>query len=235
MFFALAPEKAHLSDSNSDLISCFKFIHSHPDLVHRYLKKHLENTSEDYYYLVRGIYNHSRPSAAQAARFIYLNKSSFNGIFRVNQKGEYNVPYGNKEPPAIPSLEELRTASGLLNSASLTDKSFDVALSDELIQAGDFIYMDPPYPPLNGTSYFRHYTASRFSLSDHERVADVARRFKQKGCYVMVSNADLVFVRELFSGWYLYTLPVVRWIAANGTRFKVAELVITNYSVEKTL
>jgi DNA adenine methylase len=216
LYFSLAPEKAHLSDSNSDLISCYEQIRDHPDLVFRCLRNHLSKTSERYYYSIRDAYNRSKPSAAQAARFIYLNKTSFNGIYRVNRDGQYNVPYGHKEPPALPSLEELRAVSRLLSGASLSVESYDVVLASELIMPGDLIYLDPPYPPLNEIAYFTHYTASRFSWNDQEKVAQLAKHLGDRGCFVMVSNANTESIRNLYKDWEMHTLPVVRWIAANG-------------------
>jgi DNA adenine methylase len=233
LFFALAPERAHLSDSNSHLIACFKEVRDKPDLVFRYLRGHLAKTSEAYYYEVRAAYNRSKPSAAQAARFIYLNRTSFNGIFRVNQKGEYNVPYGHKEPPPAPSKEDLRVASDLLRNASLYDQSYDVVLADNPAEPGDLIYLDPPYPPLSATANFTHYTASRFSIGDHEKVAALANELRKHGCFVVISNTDTKPIRALYSGWNIHTLPVTRWIAANGSRHKVAELVITSYPIGK--
>jgi DNA adenine methylase len=230
LFFALAPEHAHLSDSNSDLVTCYKQVRDRPELVIRYLREHLSKTSEKYYYQVRHRYNISKkPSAAQAARFIYLNRTSFNGIFRVNQKGEYNVPYGYKEPPPAPSNEDLRVASTLLKNASLSDNSYEVILADEAIKTGDFVYLDPPYPPLNKSANFTHYTISRFSWKDQENVATLADELRRRGCLVMISNTDIEHIRELYSAWNIYTLPVTRWIAASGSRHKVTELVITSY------
>lgn len=231
LFFALAPQRAHLSDSNSELISCFAAVRDRPDLVFRYLREHLSKTSEEYYYKIRELYNKSGPSITQAARFIYLNRTGFNGIYRVNQKGEYNVPYGHKEPPPAPSRDDLRLASRLLGNASLSDCSFDVALSDGAPRPGDFVYLDPPYPPLNETSNFAHYTASRFSWEDQENVARLANELRSQGCFVMISNSDVKRIHELYPGWHIHTLPVTRWIAANGSRHEVAELVITSYPV----
>jgi DNA adenine methylase len=235
LFFSLAPDRAHLSDSNSALIACFRQVRERPNLVYRYLTEHLAKTSEQYYYQVRTAYNRNRhkPSAAQAARFIYLNRTGFNGIFRVNRNGEYNVPYGHKDPPPAPSKEDLRVASNLLSNASFQDQSYDVVLAENAAKPGDLIYLDPPYPPLSLTSNFTHYTASRFSWRDHERLAALAHELKMRGCLVMISNSDTRHVRALYSDWNLHALPVTRWIAANGSRHKVRELVISSYPVGK--
>jgi len=235
LFFALAPPKAFLSDLNTDLIHCYLQVRDNPELICRYLREHAPRTSERYYYQIRSKYNSCRqrePSAAQAARFIYLNKTSFNGIFRVNRRGEYNVPYGHKEPPALPSAEQLVEASRSLRKVTLRAETFDAALKFNSPQPGDLVYLDPPYPPLSETSYFTHYTSSRFTWQDHRRVAEVANSLADKGAFVMISNADSKSVRGLYEGWYQHRLPVVRWIAANGRRPKAAELVITNYVVE---
>ena len=234
LFFALAPQRAHLSDANSDLIASYTQVREKPNLVFRYLGEHLSKTSEEYYYKVREAYNRCRlsrhrASAAQAARFIYLNRTSFNGIFRVNQKGEYNVPYGRKEPPPAPSREDLQVASNLLRNASLSDKPYEVALAVSAAKPGDLVYLDPPYPPLNDTANFTHYTASRFSWEDQKRVCALATALRSNGCFVMISNTDTESIRELYSRWSMHSLPVTRWVAANGSRRNVTDLVITSY------
>lgn len=232
LFFALAPRAAHLSDSNSDLMACYEQVRDESDLVHKYLRHHVSKTCKEYYYSMRDLYNRSRfrQSAAQAARFIYLNRTSFNGIYRVNLKGEYNVPYGFKEPPPMPTLDDLRVVANLLRNARLSDKSFDEALLGDGPASGDFVYLDPPYPPPNATTAtFAHYTKARFSWGDQERVAEIGNRLAQKGCYVMVSNLDTEAVRKLYRGWNITTFPVVRFISANGQRDEAGELVITSY------
>jgi len=234
LYFCLFPTNAYLSDSNSDLISCFRYVRDYPQRISSYLFEHAERNSEEYYYYIRDIYNRSAQSVAQAARFIYLNKTSFNGIFRVNMNGAYNVPYGQKDSPSLPTLSELVLISNRLKFAELEPHSYEALVNNQSIQSKDFIYLDPPYPPLNGTSNFTHYTAKRFSWEDQERVADVANSLSQKGCFVMVSNSDVPRIRELYKGWNISVLPVVRWIAANGVRHKVNELVITNYLLQES-
>jgi len=231
LYFFLRPSQACLSDSNSALIDCYKHVRDYPDEVFKKLQDYVRLTSEDHYYSIRTLYNKSRSSIAQSARFIYLNKTNFNGIFRVNVKGEYNVPYGHKKSPALPTLDELREISRSLKTAKLESHTFENIVNNKLIQKKDFIYFDPPYPPLTTTSYFNHYTAERFSWKDQEKVANLANSLADKGCYIMISNSDIKQIRNLYSGWNYYALPVVRWIAANGNRIKVNELVILNYEV----
>src|SRR5713226_10143568 len=146
LFFALQPKAAILSDANEHLIKCYELVRDQPELVARYLRFHALKNTKAHYYRVREEYNNSEFSAAQAARFIYLNKTCFNGIFRVNSKGKFNVPYGRKESPAIPDEAKLVRVAAALKSASLHASSFEQALDGAA--RGDFIYLDPPYPPL---------------------------------------------------------------------------------------
>jgi len=232
LFFALQPDQAHLSDSNSALISCFRDVLDRPNLLHRYLRSHLAHTSEDHYYRVRDTYNHTaRTSVAQSARFLYLNRAGFNGIYRVNKEGEYNVPYGHKEPPPAPSRQALREASTALQQATLCDDSYERVLSNSSIRETDFVYLDPPYPPMSLTSKFNHYTASRFTWKDQVEVARYANVLRARGCFVMISNAGIQEIRDLYDDWYIHHLPVTRWVSANGSRHQVVELVITSYQV----
>lgn len=229
MFFYLRPEKAFLSDNNSALVDCYNHVRDYPEKIYEKLKEHTRKNSEKHYYAVRDLYNKSKSSISQSARFIYLNKTNFNGIFRVNTKGEYNVPYGYKKSLALPPFEEFLEISNLLKKAEIKHQSFENIESLSLLQKEDFVYFDPPYPPLTATAYFTHYTAERFLWEDQKRVAELAKKLSARKCHVMISNSDTPQIRNLYQGWNTYQLPVVRWVAANGTRHKVNELVITNY------
>lgn len=198
LFFHLKPRKAILSDNNEDLIGCYRAVKKNPDLISRYLNQHLEKSCEEYYYKMRRKYNNSKPSISKAALFIYLNKTCFNGIWRVNKKEEFNVPYGFKEPPYLPPKEDLRKASLSLSNAKLLHKDYREAVKDA--KKGDFVYFDPPYPPLNGTSYFTHYTKERFTKEDHVKLALLAKKLTKRDCYVLISNADIPFIRSLYDG-----------------------------------
>jgi DNA adenine methylase len=201
LFFALRPKTAILSDANEHLIRCYKFVRDEPSLVGRYLHSHSARDGEAYYYRVREEYNRSEFSAAQAARFIYLNKTCFNGIFRVNSKGKFNVPYGGKESPAIPSGSDLISIATILKNTSLKASSYEKAL--ENASKGDFIYLDPPYPPLNGTAYFTHYTIDRFSVQDQTNLADRVNELDRGRCLFMISNADTPVIRRLYRKYEL--------------------------------
>jgi DNA adenine methylase len=196
-------------------------------LVARYLKQHAAQNSQAHYYAVRTAYNKSEFSAAQAARFIYLNKTCFNGIFRVNRKGQFNVPYGWKEPPAIPDELQLRRTAVTLKGTTLRAASFATVLAD--VSPQDFLYLDPPYPPLNETAYFTHYTTGRFNKIDHEWLAGWVRKLDAIGCLFMMTNADTDKIRRLYRGFRFTRLPVTRFITCKARREIVRELVVTNY------
>jgi DNA adenine methylase len=227
LFFGLRPNRAVLSDANEDLIKCYEFVRDDWKGVARCLRQHARQNSQSYYYEVREKYNKSKYSAAQAARFIYLNKTCFNGIFRVNRRGQFNVPYGWKEPPAIPTADDLRRVADALHTAKLQIASFESVLAG--VGPRDFLFLDPPYPPLNGTAYFTHYTTGRFNRIDQEWLAGWVRRVDAKGCPFMMTNADTDKIRRLYRGFHFTRLPVTRFITCKSIRHKVRELVITNY------
>jgi DNA adenine methylase len=227
LFFALQPSAAVLSDANGHLIKCYEFVRDQPTLVARYLRAHASKDTEAYYYRIRTVYNDSPFSAAQAARFIYLNKTCFNGIFRVNRKGQFNVPYGRKESPAIPDTTHLKSIAAALKKSSLLALPFERAL--ENTSRGDVLYLDPPYPPLNGTAYFTHYTSDRFSVQDQKNLAERAHELDRGGSLLMISNADTPLIRSLYRKYEIVSLPVTRYLTCKSVRHKVKELIITNY------
>lgn len=230
LFFALTPRSARVSDLNEHLIECYKQVRGNHEKVSAYLQEHKRQDSEEYYYEVRDKYNRSSFGPAQAARFIYLNHTCFNGVFRVNRRGAFNVPYGDKPEPAFPSTEALACVSTALKHATLSVADYGTALSRT--RKGDFVYLDPPYPPLNGTSFFTHYTSDRFDLDNQERLAAYVRDLHHQGGIFLMTNADLPHVRNLYTGFKLWELSVTRFVSCKGARYKVNELIITNYQPE---
>jgi DNA adenine methylase len=227
LFFALAPRAARVSDLNEHLIECYRQVRDNYEKVAAYVREHERRDCEDHYYEMRDLYNRSAFGPAQAARFIYLNHTCFNGVFRVNRKGAYNVPYGDKPEPAFPSSADLARASKALRRATLSVSDYGSALTR--VRAGDFVYLDPPYPPLNGTSFFTHYTPDRFDRDDQERLAAFVHELNHQGSLFMMTNADLTQIRRLYAGFKFWKLSVTRYVSCKGARYKVNELVITNY------
>jgi DNA adenine methylase len=227
MFFALNPDKAILSDANAHLVACYHWVRDKPEAVAKSLRQHAKANHEVYYNRIRAQYNASGTSAAQAARFIYLNQTCYGGIFRVNLKGEFNVPFGWKDSHCFPSRLELAAISSRLKKARIRVSGFETALADAT--EGDFVYLDPPYPPLNGTAYFTHYTMDRFGSEDQCRLAQLFRELHARGCRVMMSNADTTEIRRLYRGFHIDELSVTRFVTIKSCKHAVGELVITNY------
>ena len=234
LFLGLQPKRAFLSDLNESLVRSFVHVRARPNLVGRYLTEHQACDSESYYYRIREQYNASeRFSCAQAARFIYLNRACYNGVFRVNRQGKFNVPYGRRTRRQFPGRSHLRRVGQALRKAVLRTLPYQVALRDT--KEGDFVYLDPPYPPLNGTSLFRHYTRHRFSLADQREVARVALDLKDRGCLVMISNADIPVIRRFYDGMCMTRLRVTRSVTCKNVRHSVSELIITTYGEDEML
>ena len=218
MLLAVKPTSGILSDSNELLMRCFGHIRDNPERIADYLMLHLIHSSEKYYYQIRDRFNKSNDSIAQAARFIYLNKTCFNGIYRVNQQGIFNVPYGHKNPPSLPTRRDLKLISQVLANIDLYTADFKDIL--DIASKDNFVYLDPPYPPLNGTSYFTHYTANRFNWDDHIELAHVFQKLCKRGCLVMMSNADHPRIRKLFANYKIHKLNVIRYITCKNVKHK---------------
>jgi DNA adenine methylase len=227
LFFRVQPKKAVLADLNPDLIQAYRQLRANAELVSRYLVTHERSDCEEYYYAIRHRYNSSAWTSAQSARFIYLNRTCFNGIYRVNERGAFNVPYGHKANPVFPTASQLNSVGRLLSSATLRCQCFRKTLAETPRDA--FVYIDPPYPPLNGTAYFTHYTADRFSQKDQEALASLAFKLDRRGIRFLMSNADIPLTRTLYRRFRCLPLNVTRYITCRSEKHKVAELVIRNY------
>jgi DNA adenine methylase len=233
VFFAIQPERAILSDLNRELINCYRQVRTNPKVVSAMVRRYAKRDSSSFFYEIRDGNHNARTKSAKAARFIYLNKAAFNGIYRVNRKGKFNVPYGpSKNGPAVPSCEALLAASGCLKGATMLTGDFEEVLRKA--KGGDFVYLDPPYPPRSDTAYFVHYSADRFSWDQQLRVAEVFRSLSKRRCLVMMSNADQKKVVSLYKGFHVHRLNATRWLGSNGDRFRVREIVVTNYDPSKT-
>ena len=208
MFLALRPRAALLGDANPRLVSMYEYLRKNPLRVARYLSELARQDSHSTYYKVRNQYNTSQPSFAQAARFLYLNRTCFNGIFRVNRNGQFNVPYGYKRNARFPTSMDLQMVAQAFSSTRLVAGGYMGTISAAV--PGDFIYLDPPYPPLNGTSYFAHYTMDRFPDDEQNKLASAARSLGARGCMVMISNADTPTIRRLYKGFTIHKLSATR-------------------------
>ena len=229
LFFHLAPRSAVLSDLNADLIGTYHSVAWHVESVIRRLRHHRLRHEADYYYAMRERWNarDERDSALdRAALFIYLNKTCYNGLWRVNRRGAYNVPIGRYTDPPVCDAPGLRAASRLLQRAELCAGTYRDAVAS--VAAGDFVYFDPPYHPLSPTASFTSYTSASFAASDQEELASAARELSDRGATVMLSNSDTPLIRELYRDWQIDEVRCSRAInSRGGSRGKVGEVVIT--------
>jgi DNA adenine methylase len=231
LFFSRRPERALLTDINPALVATYAAIRDDVPGVIEALRRLAHRHSKESYYQVRERYNQSRRASTskRAAMFIYLNKTCFNGLHRVNRKGEFNVPAGSYKKPRILHEDGLHTASRALQGAHLKCASFDALLEDA--KPGDFIYFDPPYEPVSQTASFTSYACDGFSQADQTRLRDVYEALDRRGCKLMLSNSDVRFIRKLYGGFNITTVAAPRAINCNDKkRGKVSEVVVRNYT-----
>lgn len=230
LFFRLSPQRALLSDLNEDLINVYRCVAWNVEAVIQRLEEHQLRHAHDYYYAVRERWNDRkscRSAVERAAAFIYLNKTCYNGLFRVNQRGQFNVPIGRYTSPNVCDAPQLRAASRVLQRAELTNGHF--AERVERAEAGDFVYFDPPYDPVSATASFTSYTASCFGDEAQHELARVVADLTERGVHVMLSNSDTPTIRELYRGFHMDRIQAPRAInSCAGSRGPVHELIITN-------
>lgn len=230
MFFRLAPQRALLADCNDDLMNVYRCVAWKVEAVIQRLEVHRRQHDKDHYYAVRERWNtgaRAQPAADRAAAFLYLNKTCYNGLFRVNQKGHFNVPMGRYEQPRICDPEQLRAASQLLRRAELHTGHFAGQVAEA--RAGDFVYFDPPYDPISRTASFTSYTAGCFGPDAQRELATLVLSLTRRGVHVMVSNSDTPFIRQLYRDLDIEQVAALRAINSRAdARGTVNELIITN-------
>jgi DNA adenine methylase len=230
LFFARRPERALLADSNPHLCGTYAAVRDDVESVIKQLGVLQRAHAPEHYYAVRHKYNHAtRVSAAErAAMFIYLNKTCFNGLHRVNRRGEFNVPAGRYTNPRILDEVLLRTVSRELARAELRCESFEALLG--YAKPGDFIYFDPPYEPVSRTASFTAYGQDGFGREDQTRLRDVYAELSRRRCKLMLSNSDVPFIRELYVKFRIDTVAAPRAINCDSSRRGlVSEVVVRNY------
>ena len=229
VFFDLLPKHAELSDTNRELVMTYNVIKDNVDGLIKSLKKHIYN--KEYYLGVRAQDINELSDIDVASRFIFLNRTGFNGMYRVNKSGQFNVPFGRYKNPLICDENNLRKVSEALQGITITHRDYKDVL--ELAKIGDFIYFDPPYYPLNPTSSFTAYTAKGFFEKEQIELRDTFVKLHERGCFVMLSNSDTPFINELYSeleGVSINKIIAGRAINSKGSkRGKINEVLITNY------
>jgi DNA adenine methylase len=237
VFFYLSktrkPHSAFLSDGNQELIDCYLGVRDHLNEIVEQLGWYKTFHSTKQFYQVRKLDPWVLTLPNRAARFIYLNKTCFNGLYRVNKRGEFNVPIGRYKNPPILQESKLRAAS--LALAEINIKAMDFIELPKHVEAGDFVYFDPPYQPLSATSNFTGYTEVSFDEAKQYELAETCRSLSERGALIMLSNSATRLVRDLYPPHMFRVTQVEakRSINSNGdSRGLIPELVITNYDLE---
>lgn len=223
IFFELTPPRAVIGDGNDWLVDTYEAVRDDWSAVARALDG-MRNTREEFL-RVREVAPETLTPTERAAQFIYLNKTCFRGLFRVNQKGRFNVPYGAYDRRYY-DADELRDAAAALRGVDIRRGDFELSLDG--VTAGDFVYFDPPYYKLGGYSDFNRYTSAQFREGDHMRLAALCRELDARGVRWALSNSDTAFVRALYAGFRIVEIEARREINLESTRRDVREVLVTN-------
>lgn len=226
LFFHLLPPKAILIDLNFDVVNFYNVVKNNLDELIEDLKKH-KNESE-YYYMMRSKDPTTMNPVKRASRFLYLNKTSYNGLWRVNKRGQFNVPFGRYKNPKIFDEENMKKVSLSLKDVKIILGDFTETL--KYAKSGDFIYMDPPYYPISKTSNFTSYSGE-FTSDDQIRLAECFKELDKIGSLVMLSNSNTEFIRSLYKGYDIHLVKATRRINSKADkRGEIEEIVIRNFS-----
>lgn len=231
MFFYLVPEKAVLIDNNPELINAYQVIRDHVHELIDSLQKH--RNEAEYFYSVRNFDQSeeflSWDTIEKASRTIFLNRCCFNGLYRVNSKGGFNVPFGKYKNPKFCDAENLQAVHSALQNAEIVLGSFEICL--KYAQKGDFVYFDPPYVPVSKTANFTSYTKDNFGMDDQHKLKAIIDELSKKDVQIMLSNSDSDFIRDLYSNYQIETVQATRAINSDASkRGAVNEVVVLNYS-----
>ena len=230
VFFSLQQNGSYISDVNEELVNLYCTIKYNAVDLLKDLRKH-QNTKE-YFLQIRNLDREKQykqlSDVQKASRFIYMNRTCFNGLYRVNSKGEFNVPFGAYHNPRIVDEENLLACSELLKQTEIRCADFSAIL--DVVQPNDFVYFDPPYIPLNATSSFTSYTKDGFDVDMQYRLRDVCNTLHHKDVKFLVSNSDTPLTRELYSEYNIETVFASRAINCKASgRGKITEVLIRNY------
>ncbi len=235
VFFHLSARRALLNDSNPELISTYEGVRDTPEEVIRLLQLLKERHSPELYQAMRNLDRDAKvfsklQTYEVAARMIYLNQTCFNGVYRINRHGQFNVPIGSSLNRLICDEHTIRSVSKNLKNTQITCADFSDAL--QKARKGDFVYIDPPYFPVSKYSDFTRYTKEKFYKQDQERLKEAVDMLDKRGCKVMLSNSDCDFIRVLYRSYTVHKVYSARTLNADkAKRGKIPELVIRNYSL----
>ncbi|MFS0879735.1 DNA adenine methylase [Metabacillus niabensis] len=232
VLFDVQPSKAVINDINSELVNTYLTIRDHIEELLSDLRKH-ENNS-DYFYEIRDldrkpIYQ-ELSDVERASRLIFLNKTCFNGLFRVNKKGQFNVPFGKYKNPNIVNEDVVRAVHDYLANNDVTILNGDFADAVATAKKGDFVYIDPPYDPVSTTSSFTSYSLDGFGRDEQERLRDLVVDLDRRGCKVLLSNSATEYIKDLYKNFQIEIVGATRSInSVASKRGKIDEVLVMNY------
>lgn len=234
VLFDLRPKKAVINDINEELMNVYHVVRDYVDELIEDLKRH--KNEKEYFYALRNL--DRKPEYAKlspvkrASRMIYLNKTCYNGLYRVNRRGEFNVPFGRYKNPQIVNETVLRAVHAYFNSAQIIMKNEDFVSAVATAKGGDFVYFDPPYDPLSETSSFTSYSLDRFTKEDQIRLRDLCADLDERGVRFLLSNSATDFIINLYSekGFIIEKVEAARYINSDAMkRGKIKEVLVRNY------
>ncbi len=231
VFFELQPKKAIINDYNEELINVYLTIRDHPNELISELEKHKENNTEEYFYSIRALDRDAQyekfSCIERAARIIYLNKTCYNGLYRVNSSGQFNAPYGKYKNPNIVNATTIRAMSKYLNSDKIDIRHGDYKDVLKGLRKGAFVYLDPPYMPISSSSSFTGYTEGGFSYEKQVELKSECDKLKAKGIGFLQSNSDCPEIRELYKDYKIITVQAKRNINSDASkRGEISEVLI---------
>ena len=238
VLFSRQPDKAVINDSNPELINVYLTIKDEPEALIEKLKEHKANSSEEYYYSVRALDRDksifgNMTNVERAARIIYLNKTCYNGLFRVNSSGEFNSPWGRYNNPNITNETTIRALHTYLNKATITIKCGDYRDALRGIRKGAFVYFDPPYMPISSSASFTGYTAGGFGEQEQIALKEQCDALNAKGVKFLLSNSACPFIEELYKDYIIEHVNAKRTINANPEkRGEIEEVLVRNYELD---
>jgi DNA adenine methylase len=224
LFFNLRPGSSVIADINPELINLYQAVADNVETVIGHLAQY--RNQEKIFYQVRAQdWTRMSPTEA-AARTIYLNRTCFNGLYRVNRRGQFNVPYGKYRNPKILDASALRSASTLLSKTKILCADYKTVLGQH-VSSGDLVFLDPPYLPISKYADFRRYTKEQFTANDHIELADEVKRLHELGCHVILTNSNHPLVRELYKDFHIQIVQTKRYISCHGADRKGEDVIIT--------
>lgn len=235
VLFELQPKKAIINDFNSELINVYTVIRDYPEELIKELQFHKDNNTSEHFYAVREydrkpeFFSQMTP-VQKAARVIYLNKTCYNGLYRVNSAGQFNSPYGKYKNPNIVNETVIKAMSKYFNENNIVIKNEDFKEALKGLRRGAFVYLDPPYMPISSSSSFTGYTENGFNEDKQRELKELCDKLDKKGIKFLQSNSDCEFIRELYSGYRIKTIKAKRAINSKGnSRGEINEVLVYNY------